>query len=333
VVGGGALRADAGSAVVALAERLGAPVMVTDDGRSVVSDRHPLVVTSLGGRQLIGEADVVLGVGTRFVNLRGLRLAARGQVVLLNADPSDLGGVRAPTVAIEGDAALGLEALLAELDGERTRPPTWADLEAVRADAARQIAAIEPQAGYVRALREAIPEDGVLVNELTQVGYLARIAYPVYRPHTLLGPGYQGTLGYGFPTALGVQVARPDAAVVAITGDGGFGWSLQELATAQRYGLPLVTVVFNDGAFGNVRRTQQAEFGGRLIGTDLANPDFVQLSRAFGIHGERVDSPAGMAGAISAALRARAPALVEVQVGDMPSPWPLLTGVSAADRR
>ena len=333
VAGGGALRSGAGAALGALAERLGAPVVVTDNGRGVLSDRHPLCLTSLSGRPLLRQADVVVGVGTRFVTLRGAPLPVDGHLALINADAADLGGVRRPEIALLADARLALGALADAIRGSRRARAPWADLGRLEAEARRAIDAVQPEAAYVAALRDAIPEDGVLVNELTQVGYLARVAYPVYEPGTLIGPGYQGTLGYGFPTALGVQVARPDRAVVSITGDGGFGWTLQELATARRESLPLVTVVFNDGAFGNVRRTQKAEFDGHVLGTDLANPDFVRLAEAFGVAGERVDGPEALGAALRSALSARTPALIEVRVGEMPSPWPLLTGASAADRR
>jgi acetolactate synthase-1/2/3 large subunit len=181
-----------------------------------------------------------------------------------------------------------------------------------------------PQAAFVAALRAAIPDDGILVSELTQVGYLAQVAYPVYEPRTLIWPGYQGTLGYGFPTALGAKVGRPGRAVVSITGDGGFGWCLQELSTARKYDIGTVTVVFNDGAFGNVRRSQKERFGGRLLATDLVNPDFVKLAESFGVGAVRATSPEELEHALRAAIAAGEPTLIEVPVGEMPSPWPLV---------
>lgn len=146
-------------------------------------------------------------------------------------------------------------------------------------------------------LRAAIPEDGILVKEFTQVGYVAQVAYPVYQPRSYISSGYQGTLGYGFPTVLGAKIGNPRRAVVSITGDGGFGWGLAELSTARKYGIGLVTVVFNDNAYGNVRRTQLEQFDGRILGTDLVNPDFVRLAESFGVHGARATTPAELGSA------------------------------------
>src|SRR4029078_6188424 len=126
----------------------------------------------------------------------------------------------------------------------------------------------------------AIPDDGILVNELTQVGYLTRSAYPVYAPYPYAPPGYTGTLGYGFPTALGVAYGNPGRAVVSINGDGGFGWGMQEMATATKYGLKPSVVRFNDGHFGTLRRARQDQSGGRRA-TDLRNPKFDKLAAAF----------------------------------------------------
>ncbi len=324
LVGGGVLASGASAELAALAELLQAPVIATGNGAGALSSRHPLCLTSLGGPKVLPGADVVLAVGTRFVGGEAAAASERAQVILLNADPHDLGGHRRPAVAMEADAKLGLAALAGELEGMSKRVGSWLDLDAVRAACAEQVEGVQPQARYVRALRSAIPEDGILVSELTQVGYMTRLAYPLYHPRTLLNPGYQGTLGYGFPTALGVKVGSPDRAVVSITGDGGFGWGMSELATAKRYNIPLVTVVFDDRAFGNVKRTQKYDFDGHLLGTDLVNPNYVKLAEAFGIRGMSADSPEGLEGALKEALAGGEPCLIAVPVGEMDSPWPLI---------
>lgn len=336
-VGGGVPAADAEDQLGRLAELLEAPVVMSDHGRGSLSDRHRLALTALGGREVLPEADVVLVVGSRFLNGLGRQVgvAPRAKVILLNADAADAGAPRTAEVAVHGDAALGLTALAESLAGGPRRG-SWADLDEVRAICDKQIAEIEPQLSWVRALRAAIPDDGILVNELTQVGYLAQLAYPVYRPRTYLTPGYQGTLGYGFATALGAKAGNPDRAVVSITGDGGFGWNLQELSTARAHGIGLVTVVFDDGAFGNVQRTQKTRFGGRVLGTDLANPDFVALATAFGVRGERAETPDALRSALADALAGPAaagePTLIHVPVGEMPSAWHLIHDFLARPR-
>ncbi len=159
------------------------------------------------------------------------------------------------------------------------------------------------------------------VSNLTQVGYVARFAFPTYRPRTFITTGYQGTLGFGFATALGVKVARPETPVVAIAGDGGFMYNVQELATAVQHGIGVVTVVFSDGAYGNVRRMQIEDHGGRVIATDLHNPDFVKLAESFGAQGLRATAPDELRAALRRGFDTPGPTLIEVPMGEMPSPW------------
>jgi acetolactate synthase-1/2/3 large subunit len=320
-VGGGVRDAAASRALQELAEALGAPVVMSRNGKGALSDRHPLALNRLAGMRVIQDADVVLAVGTRFVTMEGKPVVYRGKhrLIAVNADPADTAGPRDFDVTVIADARLGLEALTAELPGGRPMP----DLEAVRAWEQEQLVQISPQLGWLGAIRQALPDDGVLVEELTQVGYAARLAYPVYEPGTYVTPGYQGTLGYGFPTGLGVKVGKPGSPVVSINGDGGFGWSLQELSTAAKYGIGLITVVFNNGAFGNVQRIQQETFG-RNIGVDLTNPQYRALADAFGVESETVETPDALGSAIRNAAGANVPLLLEVPVGDMPSPWRML---------
>jgi acetolactate synthase-1/2/3 large subunit len=324
--GWGVQAADGSEELRELAEALEAPVVMGRSGRGSLSDHHHLALNGLGGRRVLPEADVVLVVGSRFVTqgARAVATAAGARLILVNADENDLGGPRTPDVAIHGDARLTLRALRDELTDLAAPASRRAELDEVRAWSAAQLAPIEPQRSWLGAVRAALPEDGIFVNELTQVGYAARVGFPSYAPRTMISPGYQGTLGYGFPTALGVKVANPDRAVVSITGDGGFGWGLAELATARKYGIGLVTIVFSDGAFGNVRRTQKEDFDGRYIATDLVNPDFVKLAEAFGVAGHRVSSPDELRSTLDKALTGNQPALIEVPVGEMPSVWHLI---------
>jgi acetolactate synthase-1/2/3 large subunit len=184
--------------------------------------------------------------------------------------------------------------------------------------------AINPQADYALAVRAELPDEGILVSEFTQVGYWAYLGYPVYQPNTFITPGYQGTLGYGFTTAMGVQVGKPDVPVVSINGDGGFGYTLNELSTLVQHGIPLVSVVFNDNAYGNVRRIQQDDFGGRVIASDLVNPDYRKLAEAFGVTARRAETPAALRVQLREAIKAQEPALIDVPIGPTPNPWKTL---------
>ena len=157
---------------------------------------------------------------------------------------------------------------------------------------------------FLDAIRAELPEDGIFVDEVTQIGFAARLALPVYKPRTFLSPGYQDNLGWGFATALGVQDARRDVPVLSISGDGGFLYTANELATAVRHRIPLTTIVFADGAFGNVRRIQQEHYGNRLIASDLANPDFVRFTESFGAAGRAGAHTGGVARRAQTRLRA-----------------------------
>jgi acetolactate synthase-1/2/3 large subunit len=181
-----------------------------------------------------------------------------------------------------------------------------------------------PQLSWLAAIRAELPEDGIFVDEVTQLGHVARIGFPVWRPRSFLTPGFQGTLGWGVATAVGAQAACPDRPVLAIAGDGGFMFTMNELATAAQFRLPVVVLVMNDGAYGNVRRTQVEDFGNRTLCTDLANPDLMKLADAFGVDGARVRTPDELRPVLRKALRNRAPFLIEAKVGPMPNPWPIL---------
>jgi acetolactate synthase-1/2/3 large subunit len=322
-VGGGVNASDGGNALKAVAERLQCPVVMSPNGRGALDDRHPLALTWLAGRPVLAGADLVLVVGSRFLaGHEQVALAPDGRCILLNAEANDLGEPRRPVLAIHADAAVGLMQLHQWLDASPLASECWADLGHLRRWAEGLMAQVEPQYSWVRALRAAVPEDGILVSEFTQVGYMSQAAYPVYAPRTYIGPGYQGTLGYGFPTALGARAANPRRAVVSITGDGGFGWAMPELATARKYDIGLVTVVFNDQAYGNVRRSQMEQFGGRLLGTDLWNPDYVRLAESFGMRGARATTPAELEGLLREAVTGDSePVLIDVPVGAMPSPF------------
>ncbi len=322
VCGGGAQ--DASAEVTALSAMLQAPVLGYRRGRGVLDSRDPLSVTLPLGRDLWGEADVVLGVGTRLLmQLRQWGVDRDLAIVRVDADRSEHNRLHKPAVALTGDAKPILQQLIAELPAHNLkRPSRKAELQERHAAWRKRLEKLAPQVAFLEAIRAELPEDGVFVDEVTQVGFAARLLFPVYRPRSFLSPGYQDNLGWGFATALGAQHARPDVPVLSISGDGGFMFTANEMATAMRHRIPLVTVVFNDGAFGNVRRIQQENYGNRLIGSDLANPDFVAFAKSFGAAAARVTGPEDLRRELRRGFARRdGSTLIEVPVGAMPSPW------------
>jgi acetolactate synthase-1/2/3 large subunit len=197
------------------------------------------------------------------------------------------------------------------------------------------IAYLEPQLRHLDVIREELGEDGVLVKDLTQVGFVGRFAYPAYKPRTWICPSYAGTLGWGYPAALGVQAALPDRRVLSLQGDGGFMYCSNELATAVKHHIPLVALVYNDGAYGNVKRIQQERFGhNRTIASDLTNPDFVKYAESFGAMGLRAEGAEGLRTALRTAFKARVPAVIEIPVTEpFPSPWPHIMLKGGRERR
>ncbi|MBA3450917.1 MAG: thiamine pyrophosphate-binding protein, partial [Chloroflexia bacterium] len=293
--GGGVLGSAAWDELRRLATLLQAPVVMTANGKGALSDRDPLAQNILAGMELLSTADVIFAVGTRFVDPATAKwgLAPGRTVVQMDIDPEEIGRNYPVAVAIEADARAGLAALadLIERDG-RERPSRHTALSQLKGDVASRARETGPQADYALAIREGLPDEAIVVSEMTQVGYWANLAFPVYEPRTFITPGYQGTLGYGFPTSLGAKVAHPDRPVVSINGDGGFGFCLNELSTMVRHNIAAIAIVFTDDAFGNVLRIQQEQFGGRTIASDLLNPDFGKLADAFGVTGRRAESPA-----------------------------------------
>ncbi|WP_432258364.1 thiamine pyrophosphate-dependent enzyme [Cupriavidus sp. TMH.W2] len=322
-VGSGAI--GAADAVRELAEMLDAPVVSFRSGRGVLSDDHPLGLTIVQAYELWDKTDLAIGIGTR-MEVPGWRWGYRPpeqKSVRIDIDPAEMRRT-VPDVSVIADARPAVESLIAAV-GRHGFMRTAGRRQEIGDAAGRAMQTLErelqPQMSYLQALREVLPRDGIVTDELCQVGYGAWIAFPVYQPRTFISSGYQGNLGSGFPTALGVKVAHPDRPVVALTGDGGFMFAVQELATAAQYRLGVVTVVFNNNAFGNVLRDQVQQFEGRDIGSRLVNPDFVRLAESFGVAAERVANPEAFKRALERALADGGPRLIEVRVENEPSPW------------
>lgn len=327
---------DASIEILELAERLGAPVTAFRGGRGIVAEDHPLGISAHAAWKLYPECDSVIAIGTRLelptMRWTGMmtlheRLPGGRKLIRVDIDPTEHRRLHADA-PMTADAQVAVAALLDALPkSKRSSPQRTTAIAAAKLTAHAELhAAVQPQMAYLDAIREVLPRDGFFVPELCQAGFTSYVGFPVLEPRTYVSEGFQGTLGFGFPTALGVKAQWPERAVVSITGDGGFLFAVQELATAKQYDLGVVIVLFNNNAYGNVRRDQQQQFGNRIIGADLVNPDFMMLAQAFDIAGYRVTSPEALKPVLAKAIAANSPALIEVVVppGSEASPWPYI---------
>jgi acetolactate synthase-1/2/3 large subunit len=324
-VGSGAI--EAGDEILELAELIDAPVVAFRSGRGIVSNAHELGLTMAAAYRLWPTTDLMIGIGTRLELPTMSRWPYRPdglKSIRIDIDPVEMRRY-APDAAVVADARAGTSELLAAVrkagyaktSGRRTV------IREASAAALAEIQKIQPQMAYLNILREVLPPNAIVTDELSQVGFASWYGFPVYEPRTFITSGYQGTLGSGFPTALGAKVAHPDRPVVAITGDGGFMFGVQELSTAVQFKIGVVVLVFNNNSYGNVRRDQRERFEGRIVASDLVNPDFVKLAESFGVGAARVTSPDHFRSALEKALADGGPYLIDIEVprDSEVSPW------------
>lgn len=325
VVGGGAQ--DAGPSVVALAELLQAPVTTRRMGHGVVPTTHPLFVHLAMGHRLWAHADVVVAIGSRLEwQLGHWGTDDRQTIVKVDVDADELDRHGVGTIGVTGDAGAVCDALLAALVDLPSRPDRTDEVAALRHTYEAQIAHLSPQRELLDAVRDVLPDDGVFVEDVTQLGFASHLMFDFRHPRTFLSTGPAGTLGAGYAHALGAQHAlrrTPDRKVVAVCGDGGFLFTGNELATAVHHGIPLVAIVVDDGAYGNVKRLQQQKYGDdRTIASTLTNPDFAAYAESFGALGLRASTPDELRTALDTGFSSGRPAVVHLAAGPMPDPWP-----------
>ena len=329
--GGGVARSDAEEALVKFAEATNIPVVTSSGGKGSIPDNHPLCYGSCfsprGERQEMNQlyevmqsSDVVIGIGARFS--LGNPAGEESTLVNINIDDSELTRVQANTIPLHGDARATIEALLPFLMelGAGDRPSSAEAVKAARnLIAYYDIGLKEPQYPVLEAMQKGIPEDASVVWDVSQFGFYARTHWQVTHPKTYIDSGYSFNLGYAFPTALGVKVAKPDRPVVCVAGDGGFMFNASELSTAVKYGINLVSVIFRNDSYGNVARDLEEGFNGAYE-TDLHNPDFVKFAESFGAVGMRADDPLDLETMLPQALERNAPVVIDVPFGEMPIP-------------
>jgi acetolactate synthase I/II/III large subunit len=324
-VGSGAIHAR--QEILELAELIDAPVVAFRSGRGIVSNAHELGLTMAAAYRLWPSTDLMIGIGTRLELATMTRWPFRPEglkSIRIDIDASEMRRF-SPDSAVIADARAGTSELTQAVRKAAYKKASGrrAAIREASSIALQEIQKVQPQMAYLNVLREVLPDNAIVTDELSQVGFASWYGFPVYEPRTFISSGYQGTLGSGFPTALGAKVANPDRPVVAITGDGGFMFAVQELATAVQFNIGVVTLVFNNNSYGNVRRDQRERFEGRVVASDLVNPDFVKLAESFGVGASRVTSPAVFRAALEKALAHGGPYLLDIEVpkDSETTPW------------
>jgi acetolactate synthase I/II/III large subunit len=315
---------DASRAVRQLAELLQAPVSTRRMGHGVMDETDALFVPMGLAHRMWSDVDLVLGIGSR-IEFPLLQWGTTGlDLIQINTDHDELDRHGIGALGIHGDAAEVVPLLLDRL-ADLERPDRRAELGARRTAFFNDIAHLEPQLSYLAAINDALPDDAILVEDSTQMTFVAHFAYQFRHPRTYLSTGFAGTLGAGVAAGIGAKAGAPERTVVAITGDGGFLFTATELASAVQHHIRAITVVFNDNAYGNVRRIQQERFGvERTIASTLVNPDIVAFAESFGCLGLRAHDPHELGDALRTAMAHDGPVVIEVPVGEVPSPWPFL---------
>ncbi len=316
VAGGGATRA--GRAVTALAERLGAPVVTTLNGKATVDEHHPLSLGSNlrieAARRVAEDADVLLVLGSKLgeAELWAPTLEARGSVVRVDISAAQLHKNLEATVGIVGDCTAVVEELLAGLPEAPRRTP---DLASERAAIAAETVAVLPETvALAKAIAGALPHDAIVAGDSSQIVYMALAnVLRQSRPHSLLYTPTYATLGYGLPAAIGARVAQPKGGrhVVAVVGDGALMFCVNELATAVEQRLDLTVVCVDNGGYAEIKQNE-VDRGIRPIGVDLVQPDWVALANAFGATGRRVERHEDIEPALVAAVAAGGVQLIHI---------------------
>ena len=343
LVGGGVTRAEANDLVVRLSDQYAMP-MITAYGRNdAVPNAHPLYVGPLGragapeAAAACRRADVLLVIGSRLGQFtshfdhRSIR--PETPIIQIDVDSRDIGRYYPVAVGIQADARLACQALLDALAQNDARPfsPAWRqEVETLRAQRQARLAAeggldakpMKPQRVYAE-LRRALPADTMVALDAGAAPAYGYDRLHLTRPRTFFTPLDLGGLGFAFPVALGAKLGCPDAPTLAIHGDGGFLMNAQELETAVRHGINVVTLVMNNNCWGSEKAYQKHFYGGRYIGCDIGNPRYDEFARLFGAEGYYVDHPDQVGDAVRAALRAGKPAVIEIPIDPDEFPTPV----------
>jgi acetolactate synthase-1/2/3 large subunit len=320
--GGGALAAGAGDALLRLSAALGAPVILTCQGKGAVPEDHPAVLGNHLHDPLVQGflegCDLTIAIGTHFGahNTMNWKFKFPGPIIHLDIDRGEFHKNYPAAATVWSDARLGIEALLKAMPSRQSRGrlDEVPHLKEQVCAAFAKSNAWETQ--YSGIIREALGRDGILVCDMTALCYPATRCYPVYEPHTFMFPRGFGTLGFALPVAMGAKVGQKGKKVVAVAGDGGFMFTCQELAIAAQYNIPVVLVLVNSSSYHVVKRNQIRVFGDhRTVDVELRNPDFGKMADAFGVWYRQAPDAAQFETSLQEALAHNGPVVIEIPFG------------------
>lgn len=333
ILGGGSLSSGAHAPAIRLAEALQMPVVTTWLRKDAFPNRHELFFGSLGfgatetTERLVREADVIIAVGchfSEFATKRWTLIAPESRLIHVDSDPEEIGKVYVPEIGLQGDARLTLDALLDVVSGhelragpseERERRWRKAHVpyeEETRLPEEGEARSGVPSGAVVRALQYVLDSyPAVVVQDAPTFGVWMQ-KYLLFDEPGSYYAAAGGSMGWGLPASFGLQLARPEERVIGVIGDGAFWMVAQDLETAVREGIPTVTIITNNFAYGNTRDRQKSAHGGRYLGVFYDNPDFAKFAELLGAHGERVEKAEELLPAIKRALAAGRPAVIDV---------------------
>ena len=310
--GSAVFHANARNELRLLAEKLNAPVIVTRNGKGVLSEDHPLALQicyGYLGREALQRSDCLIGIGPRFTSIdtRNWNLELPKPFIQIDEDADEIGLEYPCDVGVVGDLKLTLQALIEDVPhGENAWDDILAELR-TKFDA-------QPSLPVIHELQDVLPRDTIYAIDVHALGYASFAEFPIYDPRTFLYPNIGVALGHAYPAAIGAKVAYPERPVICFSGDGGFLMGAVEMATAMKYGINVVAIVVNDGALSAIKGSQMKGCEGRTIDTDLLNPDFVEFAKSFGAYTKRVEDLGDFKETLRDALAAEKPALIEVML-------------------
>jgi thiamine pyrophosphate-dependent acetolactate synthase large subunit-like protein len=319
-VGRGAIMA--GDYITEIAEKLGAAVISSINGKGIVADTHPL---ALGGgvvraevQQYLKNADVVLAVGTELSEVDSFEqtLVINGKIIRVDIDTHKMNDLYPAEVALLGSAKTSCAAIAKALGDVSPRAETAAEVAALKRALRSRLNVSEARhCRLLDLLRETLPADTIVMGDVCQLVYTGAFAFPVTAPRLWNYPGGYCTLGSGLPDAIGAKLARPTTPVVTLVGDGGFMFTVQELVTGAEHGLALPIILWNNEGLNQIKDDMIAR-DIALVGVTGINPDFMALAQACRCHAVRADSAASVKAAIRDAFAADRPTLIEIREQD-----------------